>query len=157
MTSGAPHWLRRRLTAEDLNAVAHAVEAAEAGTSAEVRVHLEPRVPHARPGRTLAALDRAREVFTTLGMDRTRDRNGVLVYVALADRKLAVVGDEGIHARLGDAYWAKVRDLMVQRFSEGASREAIVGAVEMLGAALAAHFPRRPDDVDELPNRVSTD
>ncbi|MBI1736876.1 MAG: TPM domain-containing protein [Candidatus Rokubacteria bacterium] len=157
MSPAPPRWLRRRLTAEDLDAIAHAVGEAEARTSAEIRVHLEPRVPHARPGRTLGPLDRAREVFRTLGMHDTRDRNGVLVYVALADRKLAVIGDEGIHARLGDAYWAQVRDLMVERFGSGASREALVGAVAMLGAALAEHFPRRPDDVDELPNRVSVE
>jgi uncharacterized membrane protein len=157
VSHGAPRWLRRRLGGDDLDAIAGAVGRAEAQTSAEIRVHLEPRVPHARPGRTLAALDRAREVFTTLGMHETRDRNGVLIYVALADHKLAVVGDEGIHARLGDAYWARVRDLMVQRFSEGAPRDAIVGAVEMLGGTLAEHFPRRPDDVDELPNRVSAE
>ena len=156
MSPDAPRWLLRRLSADDLDAIARAVGGAEARTSAEIRVHLEPRVPHASPGRTLAALDRAREIFTTLGMHETQERNGVLIYVALADRKLAVVGDEGIHARLGDAYWAKVRDLMVRRFADGASREAITGAVKMLGDALAEHFPRRPDDVDELPNRVST-
>ena len=157
MTPAAPRWLLRRLSADDLDAIRRAVGEAERATSAEIRVHLEPRVPHARLGRTLGPLDRAREVFTTLGMQATRDRNGVLIYVALVDRKLAVVGDEAIHARVGDAYWAAVRDRMVQRFSAGEARDAIVEAVGMLGTALAEHFPPRPDDADELPNRVSAE
>jgi len=150
-----PRWLRRRLTAEDLDAIAKTVAAAEARTSGEIRVHLEPRVPRARIGKSLEPLARARELFTGLGMHRTRDRNGVLIYVALVDQKLALVGDDGIHARVGDEYWARLRDGMVERFRREAPREAIVHAVESLGAALAEHFPRRPDDVDELPNTVS--
>jgi uncharacterized membrane protein len=152
---GAPRWLRRRLAADDLAAIADAVRDAEASTSAELRVHLEPRVPRARPGKTLAPLDRAREVFASLGMHRTRERNGVLLYVALEDRKLAVVGDEGIHARVGDHYWEHVRDAMVDRFRRGQNREGIVTGVREIGATLAQLFPRRPDDVDELPNTLS--
>ena len=152
---GIPRWLRRRLGDDDLVAIAEAVRDVEATTSAEIRVHLEPRVPRARFGRSLAPLERAREVFANLGMHRTRERNGVLLYVAFEDRKLAVVGDEAIHARVGDRYWADVRDLMVDRFRHGANRDAIVLAVADIGATLARHFPRRPDDVDELPNRVS--
>jgi uncharacterized membrane protein len=150
-----PRWLRRQLGADDLAAITQAIAAAEATTSAEIRVHLEPRVPRARLGRSLTPIDRAREVFASLGMHRTRERNGVLVYVALEDRKLAIVGDEGIHTRVGEAYWAEVRDLMVERFRQGAPREALVQAVREVGTTLARHFPRRPGDVDELPNTIS--
>jgi uncharacterized membrane protein len=114
-------------------------------------------VPHAHLFRSLDPLDRAREIFASLGMHETRDRNGVLIYVALRDRKLALLGDDGIHARLGHAYWDAVRDRMVAAFRDGAGREAIVRAVRDVGAALAEHFPRRPDDVDELPNTVSVE
>ena len=157
MTSGAPRWLGRHLTGDDLAAITQSITDAEAATSAEIRVHLEPRVPRARFRRPLEPLDRARELFTALDMHRTRDRNGVLIYVALRDRKLALVGDEGIHARVGDEYWASVRDQMVAHFRQGASRDAIVRAVADVGAALARHFARRPDDVDELPNTVSVE
>jgi len=155
VTPDAPRWLARHLTADDLAVIARSVSEAELTTSAELRVHLEPRVPRARFGRPLEPLDRAREIFAALGMDRTRERNGVLIYVAFRDRKLALLGDEGIHTRVGDAYWASVRDGMVEHFRQGASREAILRAVADVGAALARHFPRRPDDTDELPNTVS--
>lgn len=152
-----PRWLTQRLTAEDLDMIAASVTNAEAGTSAEIRVHLEPHVPRAHFRRSLDPLERAREVFASLGMETTRDRNGVLIYIALDDHKFAIFGDEGIHARVGDGYWQAIRDVMRERLRRGATREAIVIAVEELGRALASHFPRRPDDVDELPNRVSVE
>lgn len=150
-----PRWLRGRLTPDDLDAIARGITDAEARTSGQIRVHLEPRVPRKHFGRSLAPLDRAREVFARLGMHRTRDRNGVLVYIALRDRKLAIVGDDGVHARVGDDYWERLRDGMIDHLKREAPRDAIVHAVRDLGATLAQHFPHRPDDVDELPNTVS--
>jgi len=94
-------------------------------------------------------------VFRLLGMERTTERNGVLVYLAIQDRKLAIVGDEGIHRRVGDGYWAGVRDLMIQKLHAGAGREAILAGVVEVGRVLAEHFPRRPDDTNELANQVS--
>lgn len=155
--SDAPRWLGRYFSDDDLAAIAQAVADAEATTSAELRVHLEPRVPRPLFRRALEPLARAREVFAKLEMHRTRERNGVLIYVALGDRKLALFGDEGIHTRVGEAYWASVRDLMVTHFRQGASRDAIVRAVGEVGAALARHFPRGPDDVNELPNAISSE
>jgi uncharacterized membrane protein len=100
-------------------------------------------------------LARARDVFAALGMTRTRERSGVLLYVALEDHALAIVGDEGVHARVGDAYWSGVRDAMVERLRAGRTREALVEAVADVGRVLRQHFPARPDDIDELPDRPS--
>jgi uncharacterized membrane protein len=150
-----PRWTRRLLGAADLDAVAEAIARAEAGTSAEIRVHLERRVPRRWPRGMMDPLARARQVFARLEMHRTAERNGVLLYLAVADRRLAVVGDEGIHVRVGPAYWEALRDRMVARLTAQAPREALVEAVEDLGRVLGAHFPRRPDDRNELPDRVS--
>lgn len=150
-----PRWTRHLFTGEDLEAITRSVVAAESLTSGEIRVHLEPRVPRGRFMRRRGPLARAREVFAHLGMHRTRERNGVLIYLAVKDRKLAIVGDEGVHARMGDAWWGRVRDLMVDGLRQGASRAAIIAAVEEVGRVLAGHFPRRGDDVDELSDTVS--
>ena len=150
-----PGWARRAFTEADLDAIAAAVREAERGTSAEIRVHIERRVAHGLRRRTSDAMQRARDVFAALGMHRTAQRSGVLVYLAVEDRKLAIVGDEGIHARVGDDYWNTVRDRMVERLRAGALRGAVVGAVTEVGAALARVFPRRPGDVDELSDDVS--
>ncbi len=147
-----PAWVLNLFRVEDLDAIARAVRGAESLTTAEIRVHMERAVPAGRE-----TIGRAQEVFRRLRMHKTRQRNGVLVYLALEDRKLAIVGDAGIHARVGDAYWEGVRDLMVGHLRAAAPREAVVRAVEELGRALAQHFPRGPGhDPDELANEVST-
>ena len=154
---GHPRWVRSLFSERDLEEIAAAVGRVEAVASAEVRVHLERRVHHAR-GATPDALTRAQALFLHLGMHRTRHRNGVLVYLAIEDRKLAIVGDEGIHARVGDPYWAGVRDTMVRHLRADSPRDAVVHAVEDLGRVLAEHFPRRPgDEPGELTNEVSVE
>ena len=88
-------------------------------------------------------------------MHKTAERHGVLVYLAVEERRLAVVGDEGIHGRVGDRHWNRVRDLMVEKLRENAPRPALERAIEELGQALAVHYPRRPDDRNELSDEVS--
>ena len=148
-----PRWTRGLLSEADFDAIAEAIREAERTTSGEIRVHLERRLPRG----VTDALARAREVFTRLGMHRTAERHGVLIYVAVEDRKLAIVGDEGIHARTGDDHWASVRDLMVERLRANAPRDAIITGVTTVARELARHFPRRPDDKNELTDEVSVE
>lgn len=149
-----PRWARRLFSEADLAAIADAVARAETATSAEIRVHLERRV-HRWPGQRADALRRARKVFTHLGMHLTAERHGVLIYLAIEDRQLAVVGDEGIHRRVGDTYWETVRDVMIAELREGRALDAVLSGVAAVGGVLAEHFPRRPDDRNELSDRVS--
>jgi uncharacterized membrane protein len=142
-------------SAADLEAIAAAVAAAERPTSGEIRVHLERRLPR-RAAAAADPLARASEVFTTLRMHETTERSGVLIYLAVDDRKLAIVGDSGVHARVGDAYWERVRDGMVERLRRGDARDAVLHAVGAVGEVLQRFFPRRPDDQNELSDRVST-
>jgi uncharacterized membrane protein len=143
-----PRWVRRFLAPADLEAVRRAVVEAERGTSGEVRVHLDARCPGDPMARAIA-------VFERLGMPRTALRNGVLVYVAVEDRKLAVIGDAGVHALVGPGYWDRLRDTVVDHFRAGRRRDGLVTAVQEIGAVLSRHFPRDPDDRNELPDDVS--
>jgi uncharacterized membrane protein len=138
------------MSEEDLDAVTRAIALAEASTSAEIRVHLDHRCPGDPVARAIA-------VFERLGMHRTDGRNGVLVYVAIADRKLAVIGDVEIHGRVGDAYWQEVVDGMTRHLAGERPRDGFVHAIGELGSVLSRHFPRRPDDREELSNRVSVE
>jgi uncharacterized membrane protein len=142
-----PKWVRAFLSDDDLEAVARAVAEAEGHTSAEVRVHLD----HSCDG---DALQQAIKVFKRLGMHKTAARSGVLVYVSVTDRKVAVIGDRGIHERLGEAYWrglvAAVRERMRQQ-----SRDGLIHAIAEVGRELGRHFPRRPGDNKELSDDVS--
>ena len=145
-----PRWTRTLFSEADLDAIAAAVAEAEHGTSGEIRVHLERRLPRGGD-----ALTRATSLFTRLGMAATAERNGVLLYFAVGDRKLAIVGDAGVHARVGEPYWQRVRDAMVERLRAGAPRDAVVHAVMDVGLVLQKFFPRRPDDTNELRDDVS--
>jgi len=138
-----PRWVRGLLSEQDFEAIARVIREAEAGTTAEIRVHLERHVKHRRWGGRADPLDRARRVFAHLGMHRTAERHGVLIYLAVEDHKLAIVGDEGIHGHVGDAYWEHVRDLMIDKLRAGAMPDAIVLGIREVGHALSQRFPRR--------------
>ena len=138
------------MSEEDLDAVTRAIALAEASTAAEIRVHLDHRCPGDPVARAIA-------VFERLGMHRTAARHGVLIYVSIEDRKLAVLGDRGIHERVGQAYWDGLVEVVLGHFRGARFREGLVHAVGEVGAVLRRHFPRRPDDVNELPDRVSVE
>jgi uncharacterized membrane protein len=145
-----PRWVRGFLAEADLDAVTRAIGAAELRTSAEIRVHLD----HRCPGEPMA---RAVAVFEHLGMHRTAARHGVLIYVSVGDHKLAVLGDQGIHERVGQVYWERLVDAVLAHFREERPRDGLLHAVAEVGAILARHFPRRPGDVNELSDQVSID
>ena len=136
------------LSADDLAAITRAVADAEGHTSAEVRVHLD----HSCDG---DALQQAIKVFERLGMHGTAARNGVLVYVSVTDRKLAVIGDKGIHERVGEAYWQGLVAAVRERLRQQQSRDGLILALAEVGKELGRHFPRHPGDNNELSNQVS--
>ena len=128
--------------------VREAIGAAERRTSGELRVHLEDHIEE-------DVLDHAAYVFEELGMHRTRDRNGVLVYVAVADRQVAVLGDAGINEQVPEGFWTDVVGLLKLHFAAGRHAEGLVEAVHLIGEKLSSFFPLREDDTDELSNEVS--
>lgn len=127
-----------------------AIQAAEAKTSGEIRVFVSRKL---RPD----ALAAARVRFAKLGMTQTRERNGVLLYVAPRSRTFAIVGDEGVHARCGEAFWREVAQAMTAEFRKGDFTAGILLGVQRAGSLLAEHFPRQGDDRNELPDTVVTD
>jgi|SRR5271154_3169633 len=127
-----------------------AIAAAEKKTSGEIRVFVSRHEPH-------DAVAAAQDQFVQLGMSRTRDRNGVLIYVAPAARKFAIVGDSGVHQKCGDKFWSEVAAEMSGRFRKGEFTSGILHGIELAGELLARHFPHRPDDKNELPDEIATD
>ena len=139
----------RFFSQEEQRAIQSAIAGAEAGTSGEIRVHLDRRCA----GDPVAA---ARAWFDKLGMRATDQRNGVLLYLAISDRKFALYGDEGLHDVLPEGTWERLRDGMVAEFAKGRFVEGIAGAVGAIGEALKTHFPHLADDRDELSDELST-
>jgi uncharacterized membrane protein len=136
-------------TEEERQSIVDAVRSAEQRTSGEVRVFVEGHC------RYVNAIDRAVEIFENLQMQRTELRNATLVYVAIKDRQLAVFGDEGIHQKVGNEYWANEVVKMINAFNRDNIAEGIRQCVLDIGEALALHFPYdRNTDKNELPDDI---
>ncbi len=92
--------------------------------------------------------------FYSSGLYRTREANGILIYLSLFEKRVVVIGDRGIHEKMGSQHWDDARDKIIEGIKQGRAREGICAAVQSCGDALAKHFPHRPDDVNELPDQV---
>lgn len=137
-------------TPEQQEVIVRAIGEAEHSTSGEIRIHVETSCK-------ANVLDEAAWLFKKAGMDKTADRNGVLIYLALKERSFAIIGDTGINAVVPPGFWDSIRDHMQQRFSEGRFAEGLAEGVLMAGEKLKEHFPVAIDDVNELPDAISFD
>jgi len=136
-------------TAEEQQLIIGAIQNAERMTSGEVRVFVESKCSY------MDAIDRAAELFFQLEMQKTDDRNAVLLYVAMKDRQLAVFGDEGIHKRVGNEYWNNAVHKMISNFNRENYASGISEVVKDIGEALTKNFPFNNDtDKNELPDDI---
>ena len=136
-------------TPEEKQRIAEAIRHAEKMTSGEVRVFIESRCSY------MDAIDRAAELFFNLQMQKTNDRNAVLLYIAMKDHQLAVFGDEGIHKKVGNEYWSNEVKKMISNFNRKNYAEGISEVVKDIGEALTKHFPyNNESDKNELPDDI---
>jgi len=127
--------------------IVDAIASAERGTSGEIRVF----VSDAEPADPMAG---AKLQFERMEMANTKDRNGVLIFVAPKSRNFAIIGDEAVNAKCGEQFWKKIAEEMTSRFKQGQFTDGIIHGIAAAGQVLAQHFPRRADDVNELPDKV---
>ncbi|MFY0253571.1 TPM domain-containing protein [Chitinophaga sp. 30R24] len=131
------------------NRIVQAIRVAERLTSGEIRLFVENHCNYVNP------IDRAKEAFVSLDMGKTRLRNGVLVYVAIKDRQFAILGDQGIHEKVGDEFWVKEAALLINHFQEDRIVEGIEACIAEIGISLRTYFPHEAgDDVNELPDDI---
>jgi uncharacterized membrane protein len=121
-----------------------AIARAEAATSGEIRVC----VSHKHRADALAA---AQKRFLKLGMNRTPERNAVLIYFAPLARTFAIWGDTAVHEKCGDAFWQGIAAKITPALKAGQFTEAIAEAVREIGEILAQHFPRSPGGAGNSP------
>ena len=144
-------WKKKKdfFSAEEQQLIIEAIRNAERRTSGEVRVFVESKCSY------MDAIDRAAELFFQLEMQKTNDRNAVLVYVAMQDRQLAVFGDEGIHNKVGNEYWSTEVKKMISNFNRENYAAGISEVVKDIGTALTKNFPFNNDtDKNELPDDI---
>jgi uncharacterized membrane protein len=136
------------LTKEQKIKITDAIAQAELNTSGEIRLHIETRC-------SIDVLDRAALVFAKLDMHKTALRNGVLFYMAIQDKKFAILGDAGINAKVPADFWDTIKEKMAEHFKCGQFAEGLEKGILMAGKQLKEHFPRQNDDVNELSDEIS--
>ena len=128
--------------------IVHAIVEAEKNTSGEIRVHIEEHTEK-------LPLERAQEVFFELKMNETKDRNGVLFYVCVSDKKFAIIGDKGINEAVESDFWVCTKDTVIANFKEGNFKKGLVEGILRAGERLKKYFPFQSDDTNELSNEIS--
>jgi uncharacterized membrane protein len=136
------------LTEAEKAEILEAIKTAEHDTSGEIRVHLEMSCKG-------DVLDRSAEIFSKLGMHKTELRNGVLIYLAIEDRKFSIIGDSGINKLVAPNFWENVKVVMRNLFEEGKFAEGLIRGIIMAGENLKANFPFQYGDVNELSDEIS--
>ena len=136
------------LTKQDEQEIVSSIVEAEKNTSGEIRVHIEE---HSEK----SPLDRAQEVFFELKMNETQDRNGVLFYICVSDKKFAIIGDKGINDVVESDFWDCTKDTVIANFKEGNFKKGLVEGILQAGQQLKHYFPYQSDDTNELSNEIS--
>lgn len=138
----------KHFTSAQKEAMVAAIQEAEKNTSGEIRIHFENYCKK-------DVLDCAAQVFAQLKMHKTALRNGVLVYVALEDKKMAILGDAGINAKVPANFWDEIKNRMIEKFRQGQICEGACEAVREIGMQLKKYFPCQAEDKNELPDEIS--
>ncbi|HRS53549.1 MAG TPA: TPM domain-containing protein [Bacteroidales bacterium] len=143
-----PPLIDKYFTPEQKEDIRRAIMNAELESSGEIKIHIENICKG-------DVMDRATQVFNALGMDKTRLRNGVLIYLALKNRKFAIIGDVGINAVVPNDFWEGIKQFMLNHFREGNFAEGLCEAIAIIGKQLGIHFPRKKSDINELSDEIS--
>jgi uncharacterized membrane protein len=136
------------ITPEIATAIEGAIRNAELGTSGEIRVHIDDRCNE-------DILDRAAFLFSELAMHKTELRNGVLILVTTDDRKMAILGDGGIHSKVGQDFWDDAKSAMISHFKNNNWKDGLCEGVRLVGEKLKMHFPIAANDTNELSNTIT--
>lgn len=136
------------LTKQQEQDIIEAIRIAEQNTSGEIRVHIEASSDKDH-------YERALEVFHLLKMYNTKDKNGVLIYVAVHDKKFVICGDKGINQVVPKDFWNTTKDSIQHHFKKGDFKQGLVDGILKAGEELKAHFPWQIDDENELSNEIS--
>ena len=135
-------------TEEEKNQIVDAIKQAEKNTSGEIRVHIEKKCKE-------DVLDHAAFMFDELEMQKTELRNGVLIYLAVEDRKLAILGDAGINMKVPKGFWDETKDVMINHFKNGEYAKGLSEGIIKAGKQLKEHYPYEKDDTNELSDDIS--
>ena len=136
------------LIPQEQERVVKAIESAELNTSGEIRVHIESFCSG-------DSLERAIYIFEKIGMHKTVQRNGVLIYIAFRSHKLAIIGDDGINSKVAENFWQQEIELLSDYIKKGKAADGLMAVIEAIGNRLNEIFPHKEGDINEQSNEIS--
>ncbi|MFA7180839.1 MAG: TPM domain-containing protein [Bacteroidia bacterium] len=136
------------LSEKEQSMVVKAIEQAELNTSGEIRVHIESSCPG-------DPVTRAISVFNQLKMNRTKERNAVLIYIAWKSHKFAIIGDSGINEKVPENFWEQEKEILLDFLKQGKAAEGLVQVIDMAGTNLKKYFEYQTNDINEQSNDIS--
>lgn len=151
-----PGAVKRVLPADSMKSIEQAIAASESQHSGEIRFAVEPALDPPVLFRGQSARERAIEVFSLLQLWDTAERNGVLVYLLLADHDIEIVADRGASAKVSAEEWEAVCRTMEASLRRGEFRKGLLDGIGAVSRLLALHFPPRAGNRNELPDRPVT-
>lgn len=137
---------------DDFLRISEKIKEAELSTSGEIRVAIKENKPLFKLKKSIK--DLAEEEFYNLEMDKTRDKTGILLYISLKEKSFQILADAGINQKVKTNTWDDLKEQLQKKFSDGKFSDGIIDAVDGMGKILSEHFPIKPDDVNELSNKV---
>lgn len=136
------------LTRRERKQIVNTIQDIERKTSGELRIYIEGECPYSDP------LERTKEIFQHLGMDKTQLRNGVLLYIASESRVFSILGDQAIYEKAGNDFWQGKITLMATFFKNQQFAEGIEVGLKNIGESLIAYFPSTGARKNELPDDI---
>ncbi|MCO6474611.1 MAG: TPM domain-containing protein [Melioribacteraceae bacterium] len=137
---------------DDFLRISDKIKQAELKTSGEIRVSVKENKPLLKSKKTIK--DLAEEEFYNLGMDKTRDKTGILLYISLKEKAFQILADSGINQKVEPNTWDELKDQLQKNFSDGKFTDGIIETIGAMGKILSEHFPIKQDDTNELSNKV---
>ena len=143
------------LNDDELLRISNKIKSEEKKTAGEICVSIKESRSFLQRNKSVRKL--AEEEFFKLGINKTRDKTGIIIFFLLEAREFYILADEGINKKVSENTWDKIKDGMQEHFIEGRFSEGIIHGVESIGKILNEHFPIKPDDTNEISNRVILD
>jgi uncharacterized membrane protein len=140
------------LNDDELLRISNKIKAEEKKTAGEICVSIKEHRSFIQRKKSVQKL--AEEEFFKIGIDKTRDKTGIIIFFLLEAREFYILADEGINKKVPEKTWDKIKDEMQEHFIEGKFSEGIIHGIGSVGKILSEHFPIKPDDTNEIPNKV---
>ena len=137
---------------DDFLHISNKIKEFELKTAGEISVSIKEKRKFSQRNKSIKEI--AEEEFFRLGIDKTRDNTGILIFLILTDRQFHIMADKGIHEKVTDTTWEDIKNQIQDFFVKGKFAEGLIWGVEEVGKILAKHFPIKPDDTNEISNRV---